>query len=56
MKIIAMRTVALPTLLLPLVASVHASTNDEQTMVVTATPTAISELDTPCRRQRSEWR
>ncbi|MFV5929643.1 TonB-dependent receptor PqqU [Klebsiella aerogenes] len=47
MKIIAMRTVALPALLLPLVASVHASTNDEQTMVVTATPTAISELDTP---------
>lgn len=47
MKIIAMRTVALPALLLPLVASVHASTNDEQTMVVTATPTAVSELDTP---------
>ncbi|ENZ8426990.1 TonB-dependent receptor PqqU [Klebsiella aerogenes] len=47
MKIIAMRTVALPTLLLPLVANVHASTNDEQTMVVTATPTAVSELDTP---------
>lgn len=47
MKIIAMRTVALPALLLPLVANVHASTNDEQTMVVTATPTAISELDTP---------
>ncbi|AWD04542.1 TonB-dependent siderophore receptor [Klebsiella aerogenes] len=42
-----MRTVALPALLLPLVANVHASTNDEQTMVVTATPTAISELDTP---------
>ncbi|MGQ8483212.1 TonB-dependent receptor PqqU [Klebsiella aerogenes] len=47
MKIIAMRTVALPALLLPLVANVHASKNDEQTMVVTATPTAISELDTP---------
>ncbi|EPG9694649.1 TonB-dependent receptor PqqU [Klebsiella aerogenes] len=47
MKIIAMRTVALPALLLPLVANVHASTNDEQTMVVTATPTAVSELDTP---------
>lgn len=47
MKIIAMRTVALPALLLPLVANVHASTDDEQTMVVTATPTAISELDTP---------
>ncbi|MFH2556527.1 TonB-dependent receptor PqqU [Klebsiella aerogenes] len=47
MNIIAMRTVALPALLLPLVASVHASTNDEQTMVVTATPTAVSELDTP---------
>ncbi|HDS3820027.1 TPA: TonB-dependent receptor [Klebsiella aerogenes] len=47
MKIFAMRTVALPALLLPLVANVHASTNDEQTMVVTATPTAISELDTP---------
>lgn len=47
MKIIAMRTVALPALLLPFVANVHASTNDEQTMVVTATPTAISELDTP---------
>ncbi|HCM7225726.1 TPA: TonB-dependent receptor [Klebsiella aerogenes] len=47
MKIIAMRTVALPALLLPLVANVHASTNDEQTMVVTARPTAVSELDTP---------
>ncbi|MDU9353473.1 TonB-dependent receptor [Klebsiella sp. 141153] len=47
MKIIAMRTVALPALLLPLVANVHASTNDEQTMVVTATPTSVSELDTP---------
>ncbi|MFE1280374.1 TonB-dependent receptor PqqU [Klebsiella aerogenes] len=47
MKIIAMRTVALPALLLPLIANVHASTNDEQTMVVTATPTAVSELDTP---------
>jgi iron complex outermembrane receptor protein len=47
MKIVVVRTVALPALLLPFVACVHASTNEEHTMVVTATPTTVSELDTP---------
>ncbi|HBW9576706.1 TPA: TonB-dependent receptor [Klebsiella pneumoniae] len=40
-----MRHVALPALLLPLIAAAQAV--DEQTMVVTAAPTTVSELDTP---------
>ncbi|HEC1467633.1 TonB-dependent receptor, partial [Klebsiella pneumoniae] len=36
---------ALPALLLPLIAAAQAA--DEQTMVVTAAPTMVSELDTP---------
>ncbi|HBX9961832.1 TPA: TonB-dependent receptor, partial [Klebsiella variicola] len=40
-----MRHAALPALLLPLIAA--AQTADEQTMVVTAAPTTVSELDTP---------
>ncbi|MBZ6649112.1 TonB-dependent receptor, partial [Klebsiella pneumoniae] len=39
------RHVALPALLLPLIAAAQAA--DEQTMVVTAAPTTVSELDTP---------
>ncbi|HBQ4088379.1 TPA: TonB-dependent receptor PqqU [Klebsiella pneumoniae] len=45
MKILSVRHVALPTLLLPLIAAAQAA--DEQTMVVTAAPTTVSELDTP---------
>lgn len=45
MKILSVRHVALPALLLPLIAAAQAA--DEQTMVVTAAPTTISELDTP---------
>ncbi|PUH30439.1 TonB-dependent siderophore receptor [Klebsiella pneumoniae] len=40
-----MRHAALPALLLPLIAAAKAA--DEQTMVVTAAPTTVSELDTP---------
>ncbi|HBY2313233.1 TPA: TonB-dependent receptor [Klebsiella pneumoniae] len=40
-----MRHAALPALLLPLIAAAQAV--DEQTMVVTAAPTTVSELDTP---------
>ncbi|HBX0020322.1 TPA: TonB-dependent receptor [Klebsiella pneumoniae] len=40
-----MRHVTLPALLLPLIAAAQAA--DEQTMVVTAAPTTVSELDTP---------
>ncbi|PLM57465.1 TonB-dependent siderophore receptor [Klebsiella pneumoniae] len=40
-----MRHAALPALLLPLIAAAQA--DDEQTMVVTAAPTTVSELDTP---------
>ncbi|HBY4453570.1 TonB-dependent receptor [Klebsiella pneumoniae] len=40
-----MRHAALPALLLPLIAAAEAA--DEQTMVVTAAPTTVSELDTP---------
>ena len=40
-----MRHAALPALLLPLIAAAPAA--DEQTMVVTAAPTTVSELDTP---------
>lgn len=45
MKILSVRHAALPTLLLPLIAAAQAA--DEQTMVVTAAPTTVSELDTP---------
>lgn len=45
MKILSGRHVALPALLLPLIAAAQAA--DEQTMVVTAAPTTVSELDTP---------
>ncbi|HBX8524500.1 TPA: TonB-dependent receptor [Klebsiella pneumoniae] len=40
-----MRHAALPALLLPLIAAAQAA--DEQTMVVTAAPITVSELDTP---------
>ncbi|HBV8318992.1 TPA: TonB-dependent receptor [Klebsiella pneumoniae] len=45
MKILSVRHAALPVLLLPLIAAAQAA--DEQTMVVTAAPTTVSELDTP---------
>ena len=45
MKILSVRHAALPALLLPLIAAPQ--TADEQTMVVTAAPTTVSELDTP---------
>ncbi|SWW76681.1 tonB-dependent receptor yncD [Klebsiella pneumoniae] len=45
MKIQSVRHAALPALLLPLIAAAQAA--DEQTMVVTAAPTTVSELDTP---------
>ncbi|CAH6076281.1 Fe(3+) dicitrate transport protein FecA [Klebsiella pneumoniae] len=45
MKILSVRHGALPALLLPLIAAAQAA--DEQTMVVTAAPTTVSELDTP---------
>ncbi|HGU5382775.1 TPA: TonB-dependent receptor PqqU [Klebsiella pneumoniae] len=45
MKILSVRHAALPALLLPLIAPAQAA--DEQTMVVTAAPTTVSELDTP---------
>ncbi|EIY5063961.1 TonB-dependent receptor [Klebsiella quasipneumoniae] len=45
MKILSVRHAALPALLLPIIAAAQAA--DEQTMVVTAAPTTVSELDTP---------
>ncbi|HCI6019652.1 TPA: TonB-dependent receptor [Klebsiella quasipneumoniae subsp. quasipneumoniae] len=45
MKILSVRHAALPALLLPLIAAAQAA--DEQTMVVTAAPATVSELDTP---------
>ncbi|HCI6814516.1 TPA: TonB-dependent receptor PqqU [Klebsiella quasipneumoniae subsp. quasipneumoniae] len=45
MKILSVRHAALPALLLPLITAAQAA--DEQTMVVTAAPTTVSELDTP---------
>lgn len=45
MKILSVRHAALPALLLPLIAAAQAA--DEQTMVVTAAPTTVSELDPP---------
>ncbi|WP_333497302.1 TonB-dependent receptor PqqU [Kluyvera sp. CHPC 1.251] len=47
MKIITVRSVTLPALLLPLVFAPFSWANDEQTLIVTAAPQAISELDTP---------
>lgn len=47
MKIITVRTATLPALLLPLVFSPLSWANDEQTLIVTATPQTVSELDTP---------
>jgi len=40
MKIHSVRTAALPALLFPLIAVAQTSASDEQTMVVTAAPTA----------------
>ncbi|MCB3728705.1 TonB-dependent receptor [Klebsiella pneumoniae] len=45
MKILSVRHAALPAMILPLIAAAQAA--DEQTMVVTAAPTTVSELDTP---------
>ncbi|MBZ7364503.1 TonB-dependent receptor [Klebsiella grimontii] len=42
-----MRAAALPALLLPLISSAPTAHAAEQTMVVTAAPSAVSELDTP---------
>ncbi|MCS2154142.1 TonB-dependent receptor [Scandinavium goeteborgense] len=47
MKIITVRRAALPALLLPLFPLPDAVAADEQTMVVSANPQGISELDTP---------
>lgn len=47
MKILSVRAVALPSLLLPLFATQPTASAAEQTMLVTATPSTVSELDTP---------
>jgi hypothetical protein len=50
MKIISARQTAVPALLLPLAFSPLAiadSHTDEQTMIVSASPQTVSELDTP---------
>jgi iron complex outermembrane receptor protein len=47
MKKCSVRRVALPALLLPLIPLSDALADDEQTLIVTATPQAVSELDTP---------
>lgn len=47
MKILSVRAVALPALFLPLVSAAPTTLAAEQTMVVTAAPSAVSELDTP---------
>lgn len=49
MKILSVRHAALPALLLPLIAAAQTADEQtiEQTMVVTAAPTTVSELDTP---------
>ncbi|MGE5985483.1 TonB-dependent receptor PqqU [Klebsiella michiganensis] len=47
MKILSVRAMALPALLLPLVSAGPTALAAEQTMVVTAAPSAVSELDTP---------
>lgn len=50
MKIISIRYTAVPALLFPLVFSPLAAADseaDEQTLIVSASPQAVSELDTP---------
>lgn len=47
MKILSVRAAALPALILPLVSAGPTALAAEQTMVVTAAPSAVSELDTP---------
>ncbi|HEJ8618438.1 TPA: TonB-dependent receptor [Klebsiella michiganensis] len=47
MKILSVRAAAFPALLLPLVSAGPTALAAEQTMVVTAAPSAVSELDTP---------
>lgn len=47
MKILSLRAAALPALLLPLISTAPTATAAEQTMVVTAAPSTVSELDTP---------
>lgn len=47
MTILIVRKAVLPALLLPLISLPDASAADEQTMVVSATPQTVSELDTP---------
>ena len=47
MKIITVRSATLPVLLLPLAFSPFSWAADEQTLIVTATPQTVSELDTP---------
>lgn len=47
MKIITVRSAALPALLLPLVFAPFSWASDEQTLIVTAAPQTVSELDTP---------
>ncbi|MFV0262562.1 MAG: TonB-dependent receptor PqqU [Kluyvera sp.] len=47
MKIISVRSATLPMLLLPLAFSPFSSAADEQTLIVTAAPQTVSELDTP---------
>lgn len=47
MKIITVRAVTLPALLLPFIFSPLSWADDAQTLIVTATPQTVSELDTP---------
>lgn len=47
MKVLAARRAALPALLLPFIALPDAAAADEQTLIVTASPQPVSELDTP---------
>ena len=48
MKIISARKASLPLLLVPVIfAPVTAVSAEEQTMIVSATPQTVSELDTP---------
>ncbi|WP_150322058.1 TonB-dependent receptor plug domain-containing protein, partial [Enterobacter hormaechei] len=48
MKIISARKASLPLLLVPVVfAPLSAMSAEEQTMIVSATPQTVSELDTP---------
>ncbi|MDU7762852.1 MAG: hypothetical protein E7J89_26145, partial [Enterobacter asburiae] len=48
MKIISARKASLPLLLVPVIfAPLTAMSAEEQTMIVSATPQTVSELDTP---------